>query len=164
VYTYIHGIGLFRGTTAIIPGRQKGRFLYRLHQLHPLNLVQAQSTLILPTPLSLSSLPTLVQEIVGFFIVESHVLRTTRGFRSEREVDELWENVVRRVGEGMGQTLANETDPEVFLDVKESLIAFSATLEVAAYLRLIAWHDTNSVIPGLFIFDTAIALSPYGSI
>ncbi|KAF8517783.1 exocyst complex subunit Sec15-like-domain-containing protein [Gautieria morchelliformis] len=94
---------------------------------------KAQSTLILPTPLSLSSLPTLIQEIVGFFIVESHVLRTTMGFRSEREVDELWENVVGRVEEGMGQTLANETDPEVFLDVKESLIAFSATLEGYSY-------------------------------
>lgn len=78
----------------------------------------------------LSSLPTLIQEIVGFFIVESHVLRTTRGFRSEREVEELWDNVVGRVGEGMEQALATETTPEVFLDVKESLIAFSATLEV----------------------------------
>lgn len=99
--------------------------------------LQAQSTLILPTPLSLSSLPTLIQEIVGFFIVESHVLRTTIGFRSEREVTELWDNIVSRVGEGMGQTLANETDPEVFLDVKESLIAFSATLEVTSYLFIL---------------------------
>jgi len=81
--------------------------------------------------LPLSSLPALVQEIVGFFIVESHVLRTTRGFRSEREVEDLWETVVVRVGEGMGQALANEINPEVFLDVKESLIAFSATLEVS---------------------------------
>jgi len=79
----------------------------------------------------LSSLPTLVQEVVGFFIVESHVLRTTRGFRSEREVEDLWESVVARVGEGMEQALANETNPDVFLDVKESLIAFSATLEVS---------------------------------
>ena len=39
--------------------------------------------------------------------------------------------MVLRVGEGMEQALANETNPEVFLDVKESLIAFSATLEVS---------------------------------
>ncbi|KAF8591599.1 exocyst complex subunit Sec15-like protein [Ramaria rubella] len=94
---------------------------------------KAQSTLILPSPLSISSLSTLIQEIVGFFIVESHVLRTTRGFRSEREVEELWDSVVTRVGEGMGQALASETNPEVFLDVKESLIAFSATLEGYSY-------------------------------
>lgn len=91
---------------------------------------KAQSTLILPTPLSLSSLSSIIPEIIGFFIIESHVLRTTKGFRSEREVEDLWVDIVSRVGEGMNQVLANETDPEVFLDVKESLAAFSATLEV----------------------------------
>lgn len=96
---------------------------------------QAQSSLILPSPLSLNTLPTVIQEIVGFFIIESHVLRTTRGFRSEREVEELWDSVVSRLGEGMSQALASETDPGVFLDVKEQLIAFSATLEVCVFIH-----------------------------
>ncbi|KIJ56882.1 hypothetical protein M422DRAFT_218657 [Sphaerobolus stellatus SS14] len=94
---------------------------------------KAQSSLILPTPLTLAALPTLTQEIVGFFIIESHVLRTTRGFRSEREVDELWDSVVSRLGDGLNQTLSSETSPEVFLDVKEELIGFSATLEGYSY-------------------------------
>ncbi|GJJ07614.1 hypothetical protein Clacol_001818 [Clathrus columnatus] len=91
---------------------------------------KAQSTLILPTPLSLPSLSVIIPEIIGFFIIESHVLRTTKGFRSEREVEELWIDIVSRVGEGLNQVLINQTDPEVFLDVKESLAAFSATLEI----------------------------------
>ena len=35
----------------------------------------------------------MTEDIVGFFIIEYHVLKTTRSFRSQREVDELWEQL-----------------------------------------------------------------------
>lgn len=89
--------------------------------------------------MSLSTLSNVIREIVGFFIIESNVLRTTRGFRSEREVEELWDNAVSHVAERMNQALVSETSPDVFLDVKEQLIAFSATLEVSGAVE--SWTD-----------------------
>jgi len=92
--------------------------------------MKAQSDLILPTPLPLSSLPSLTQEISGFFIVEKHVLETTSDFRSERDVEELWDSLVMGLAAAITGSLQTETDPEVFLKVKECLLGSVMTLEV----------------------------------
>ncbi|THH11729.1 hypothetical protein EW145_g467 [Phellinidium pouzarii] len=94
---------------------------------------RAQSDLILPTPLNLTLLQSLTQEITGFFIIEREVLRTTRNFRSERDIDELWTSVIGRLTQAIESSLNNETDPEVFLMVKECLLAFIMTLETYSY-------------------------------
>ena len=86
--------------------------------------------MILPTPLNLASHPALTQEITGFFIIEKEVLRTTRSFRSERDIDELWVSLAGRLTQAIESSLNNETDPEVFLMVKECLLSFIMTLEV----------------------------------
>ncbi|KAF8842725.1 exocyst complex subunit Sec15-like protein [Paxillus ammoniavirescens] len=107
---------------------------------------KAQSDLILPTPLSLPSLPALVEEISGFFIIESHVLETTSGFRSEREVEELWDAVVARLSSAISSALAEEKDPDTFLRVKECLAAFVMTLESYSY----STHSLHSLTLMLF--------------
>lgn len=94
---------------------------------------KAQSDLILPTPLPLASLPALTQEISGFFIIESHVLETTGTFRSLRDVEELWDALVARLGTATESALRTETDPEAYLRVKECLLTFIMTLEAASY-------------------------------
>ncbi|KAK0490802.1 rsec15 [Armillaria novae-zelandiae] len=94
---------------------------------------KAQSDLILPDPLPISSLPSLVQEISGFFIVESHVLETTGTFRSQRDVEELWEGLVGRLRSGIERALQIENDPDTFLRVKECLIEFLMTLDSPSY-------------------------------
>ncbi|KAJ2931593.1 hypothetical protein H1R20_g5533, partial [Candolleomyces eurysporus] len=91
--------------------------------------LRAQSDLILPTPLRLASLPALTQEISGFFIVESHVLETTGTFRSQKDVEELWDALVGRLSNAIEEALQREQDPEAFLRVKESLLSFIMTLE-----------------------------------
>jgi len=95
--------------------------------------MQAQSDLILPNPLPLASLVSITQEICGFFIIESHVLETTGNFRSEREVEELWEGLVARLSSAINASLTDETDPESFLRTKECLIGFITTLEVCSW-------------------------------
>ncbi|KAJ7228462.1 rsec15 [Mycena pura] len=97
---------------------------------------KAQSDLILPTPLPLSALPTLIQEISGFFIIETHVLQTTGNFRSERDVEELWDALVIRLTSAIQAALRIETDPDSFLSVKECLISFIMTLESSTYSTL----------------------------
>ncbi|THH31298.1 hypothetical protein EUX98_g2874 [Antrodiella citrinella] len=94
---------------------------------------KAQSDLILPEPLPLSSLYPVTQEIVGFFIIENHVLDTTGNFRSERDVEELWEGVISRMGTAVEGALRNENDPDAYLRVKEALIGFIMTLESYQY-------------------------------
>lgn len=91
---------------------------------------KTQSTLILSSQLSLQSLSDLTEEITGFFIAETHVLRNTRGFRSQREVDELWEGVLERLKSSVASELEAESNPEAFLKVKECLLAFTVTMEV----------------------------------
>ena len=98
---------------------------------------QTQATLILTsrlatTPESLmSTLPILMQELVGFFIIEAHVLRSMPDFRSRRDVDELWDEMCKRIVEVMGQGLKGCGQPEVFLESKTNVLLFVQTLEVS---------------------------------
>ena len=105
--------------------RSSNRTLYPL-----LTIQKAQSDLILPVPLQLQSLVPLTEQIIGFFIIESHVLQTTGSFRSKSEVDELWDAISARIAEAVDGALRNVTDPDSYLHVKETLIAFILTLEV----------------------------------
>ena len=91
---------------------------------------QAQSDLILPTPMPLNALTSLIQEVAGFFIVETHVLKTTGNFRSEQELEELWDSLLGRLCLALDDALSTETDPEAYLRVKEALIGFIMTMEV----------------------------------
>jgi hypothetical protein len=72
----------------------------------------------------------ITQEIAGFFIIESHVMRTTKSFRAERDVEELWEEAIRRVKEGIQDALRTEKDHELFIAVKDHLLVFAMTMEV----------------------------------
>lgn len=84
--------------------------------------------------LPLSSLFSVTQEIVGFFIIETHVLNTTGSFRSERDVEELWDALLGRLSAVVERALQRETDADSYLRVKEGLIAFVMTLEVSNQL------------------------------
>ncbi|BGP12307.1 Rab GTPase-binding exocyst subunit S15 [Rhodosporidiobolus nylandii] len=106
-------------------------------------LLSSTSTL---TPFSLTALSTLLEEIVGFFLIESHVLRTTNSFRSEQDVEDLWdgmcERVVRIVDEGLGGC----EDPEVFLGTKFKVLTFVQTLEGYGY----SVNQLNTLLLTLF--------------
>jgi hypothetical protein len=99
--------------------------------------LQTQANLILsqrssPSPSTiLSTLPPLMEELVGFFIIESHVLRSTRDFRSSRDVDDLWEDMCQKIVEIVGGGLEGCEDLEVFLGVKAHVLMFIQTLEVS---------------------------------
>lgn len=67
---------------------------------------------------------------MGFFIIETHVLSTTGNFRSERDVEELWDALVGRLCATVERVLQHELEADSYLRVKESLIAFVMTLEV----------------------------------
>ena len=83
---------------------------------------------------NLDSLLPLTEDIIGFFIIENHVLRTTRSFRSQREVEELWDVVVTRLVQVVQAILKNEGDVDTFLGCKDVILSFIQTLEVGLLL------------------------------
>ena len=102
---------------------------------------KAQSNLIIPNPITLANLPTLIQEVSGFFIVENYVLETTGTFRSARDVEELWNDLVNGLTTGIDNALSAESDPDIFLKTKECLVSFLMTLEVRpAYICRIKYN------------------------
>ncbi|KAG8218663.1 exocyst complex subunit Sec15-like-domain-containing protein [Butyriboletus roseoflavus] len=119
---------------------------------------KAQSDLILPTPLSISTLPALLEEICGFFIIESHVLETTSGFRSEREIEELWDGIVARLSSAIASALVEQRDPDTFLKVKECLTSFVMTLESYSY----STHSLHSLTLALFEKYTGLLETEFG--
>jgi hypothetical protein len=76
-----------------------------------------------------------MQELVGFFIIENHVLRTMPDFRSQSDVDELWNEMCHRIVDIMGQGLKGCGEPEVFLQSKTEVLLFVQTLEVSGEAR-----------------------------
>ncbi|KAF7731685.1 hypothetical protein EC973_008856 [Apophysomyces ossiformis] len=99
---------------------------------------RAQANLALSAPINLRDgnlvpFETLLQDIVGFFIIEHIILHNTREFRSQSEVDALWEMVTSKVMLVVSESLKGCRDPELFLRIKFSLLIFIQTLEGFEY-------------------------------
>ncbi|KAJ8660146.1 hypothetical protein O0I10_004005 [Lichtheimia ornata] len=99
---------------------------------------RAQANLALSAPINLrdgnlTPFETLLQDIVGFFIIEHIILHSTQDFRSQAEVDALWEMVTGRIILIVSESLKGCRDPELFLRIKFSLLIFIQTLESFDY-------------------------------
>ena len=103
----------------------------RSHQAQAYLLLSSTASL---TPFSLPSLSALLEEIVGFFLIESHVVRTTNSFRSEQDVEDLWDGMCERVVRIVDEGLRGCEDPEVFLGTKFKVLTFVQTLEVSPFV------------------------------
>jgi hypothetical protein len=74
-----------------------------------------------------TGLQSLLEDLVGFFIIEKHVLRICRDFRTAQEVDSLWDEMV-------SDGLKDCEDLDTFLAVKPVVLAFEQTLQVRTRL------------------------------
>lgn len=95
---------------------------------------RAQANLLLNQGLSFdassSAVPALLEEMVGFFLVEHHVVQTTPlGFRAETEVDDLWDTMCTRVVDIVSLALRDCKDTKVYVAAKASIQTFIQTLE-----------------------------------
>ncbi|KAI0082435.1 exocyst complex component sec15 subunit [Panus rudis PR-1116 ss-1] len=120
---------------------------------------KAQSDLIIPDPIPLSSLRSVAQQIVGFFIIETHVLETTGSFRSERDVEELWDELVKRLSSVIEDALRNERNPDTYLSVKEVILGCVMTLESYSY----STSSLHSLILKLFEKYVGMLEAQFGS-
>ncbi|SYW85213.1 related to secretory pathway protein (exocyst complex protein Sec15) [Ustilago bromivora] len=78
--------------------------------------------------------PALLEEMVGFFIVEHDVISTTpSSFRSESEVDDLWETMCTRLVELVSLSLRDCKDTRIYVSAKTSIQLFIQTLETHGF-------------------------------
>ncbi|KIS66501.1 Rab GTPase-binding exocyst subunit SEC15 [Mycosarcoma maydis] len=94
---------------------------------------RAQANLLLNQGLTFDTagtVPALLEEMVGFFLVEHHVIQTTPvGFREESEVDDLWDTMCSRVVEIVSLALRDCKDTKIYVSAKASIQTFIQTLE-----------------------------------
>nr|CDI55964.1 related to secretory pathway protein (exocyst complex protein Sec15) [Melanopsichium pennsylvanicum 4] len=99
---------------------------------------RAQANLLLNQGLSFDAnpssgggaFPALLEEMVGFFLVEHHVISTTpAGFRAEAEVDDLWDTMCTRVCDIVSLALRDCKETKVYVFAKSSFQTFIQTLE-----------------------------------
>ncbi|KAF8323410.1 exocyst complex component, sec15 subunit [Clavulina sp. PMI_390] len=92
-----------------------------------------QASLIMASvtaPTLIGALPILTQSLLGFFVVETEVLRTTIGFRNWGQVEELWEDVLGQLVERLENGLRYERDPETIVGIKDILTPFVQSIEI----------------------------------
>ncbi|KAI9142769.1 exocyst complex subunit Sec15-like-domain-containing protein [Paraphysoderma sedebokerense] len=76
---------------------------------------------------------TLLQDIVGFFIIESVVLNTTQNFRSRAGLDLLWDMAVQKISTVITDSLATADTSDLYLTIKLLVVVFVQTLEGYGY-------------------------------
>ncbi|XP_018585814.2 exocyst complex component 6B isoform X2 [Scleropages formosus] len=72
--------------------------------------------------------------IVGFFVVEDHVLHTTRGLVNRAYVEELWELALSKTIAALRTHSSYCTDPDLVLDLKNLIVLFADTLQGYGFL------------------------------
>uniref|UniRef100_A0A8C6T930 Exocyst complex component n=1 Tax=Neogobius melanostomus TaxID=47308 RepID=A0A8C6T930_9GOBI len=67
--------------------------------------------------------------IVGFFVVEDHVLHTTHGLVNRAYVEELWELALSKITAALRTHSSYCDDPDLVLDLKNLIVIFADTLQ-----------------------------------
>ncbi|KAF9963544.1 hypothetical protein BGZ65_002449 [Modicella reniformis] len=83
--------------------------------------------------LNIDNFGSLLQDILGFFIVEHIILYSTSNFRTQSQLDELCELVTNLLLRLLSEGLANCQDPDMFLKFKLLLMLYIQTMESYNY-------------------------------
>ncbi|XP_074760337.1 exocyst complex component 6B isoform X7 [Athene noctua] len=68
-------------------------------------------------------------QIVGFFVVEDHILHTTQGLVNRAYIDELWEMALSKTIAALRTHSSYCSDPSLVLDLKNLIVLFADTLQ-----------------------------------
>nr|XP_020856656.1 exocyst complex component 6B isoform X1 [Phascolarctos cinereus] len=72
-------------------------------------------------------------QIVGFFVVEDHILHTTQGLVNRAYIDELWEMALSKTIAALRTHSSYCSDPDLVLDLKNLIVLFADTLQVYGF-------------------------------
>uniref|UniRef100_UPI00358F2CF4 exocyst complex component 6B-like isoform X2 n=1 Tax=Myxine glutinosa TaxID=7769 RepID=UPI00358F2CF4 len=73
-------------------------------------------------------------QIVGFFVVEDHILHTTQGLVNHAYMEELWAMALSKIIAVLRTHSSYSTDPNLVLDLKNLIVIFADTLQGYGYL------------------------------
>ena len=95
---------------------------------------KAQANLLLSRSLNMaersSDLISLLEELVGYFVIECHVSYTSPpGFRPMSEVEDVWDSMSERVVDMITFSLRDTKNAKVFVEAKTAIHTFIRTLE-----------------------------------
>lgn len=114
-------------------GRAAGfRKMYEEDRQAQVDLITT-STLDLNNPEALQTLGKMLQELVGFFIVDHVVIHTTQDFRSKARVDVLWTMVSDKVTRLLAEATRKCSDLQRLFEVRKMLMCFVSALEGYMY-------------------------------
>jgi hypothetical protein len=104
--------------------------------IHIRDTIQAQANLLLSKTLLLKGsddqgLQTFLQDVAGFFVIEHVIVQVAVNFRSQADLDNLWDDVTAKVGKAIADSLRECSDTAIFGQIKQSLMVFMQTLEVS---------------------------------
>ncbi|XP_007430017.1 exocyst complex component 6 isoform X2 [Python bivittatus] len=68
-------------------------------------------------------------QIVGFFVVEDHILHATRGLITRAYTDELWNMALSKIIAVLRTHSSYCTDPDLVLELKNLIVVFADTLQ-----------------------------------
>uniref|UniRef100_A0A6Q2Y8H8 Exocyst complex component n=1 Tax=Esox lucius TaxID=8010 RepID=A0A6Q2Y8H8_ESOLU len=68
-------------------------------------------------------------QIIGFFVVEDHILHTTQGLVNRAYVEELWELALSKTIAALRTHSSYCSDPDLVLDLKNLIVLFADTLQ-----------------------------------
>ncbi|TMS02239.1 Exocyst complex component 6B, partial [Larimichthys crocea] len=68
-------------------------------------------------------------QIVGFFVVEDHILHTTQGLVNRAYVEELWELALSKIVAALRTHSSYCDNPDLVLDLKNLIVLFADTLQ-----------------------------------
>lgn len=99
---------------------------------------QDQAKLVLQAPPAmhdnLDAYALYIASIVGFFIVEEHIMATTAGDVMTRQyLDELWAGVIAKSVQVLSMSSASCTDPNILLKIKNLIMLSITTLKTYGF-------------------------------
>ncbi|XP_066598012.1 exocyst complex component 6 isoform X2 [Prorops nasuta] len=96
-----------------------------------------QARLVLQPPInmheSIICYQSYLQNIVGFFVVEDHILNTGNGLATRSYLDELWSMALSKIVNALRTHSAYCTDATLILKIKNLIMLFNTTLRNYGY-------------------------------
>lgn len=105
------------------------RFLlqfFRAQRKHQARLVLVPETVMQE---SIQSYQTYLNSVLGFFIVEDHLLTTGGGLVSRDWLVDLWGMAIAKVASTLQKNTSLVTDPQLMLNIKYQIVLFNMTLK-----------------------------------
>lgn len=98
---------------------------------------QKQSRLAFNPPsnmnISMAAFHDYFSSVIGFFVIEDHLMGTTKDFIDSAYLNELWLNAVHSMTESLKQTLKLCRDASLTLEVEKLMMLFKSTIRNYGY-------------------------------